>query len=63
MIKRLAREIIQMIIIALVMLLIALVTRYIGAGGRELVIARVIIVAMICIVISCILSLIVGKRA
>lgn len=61
--KRLAREIIQMIIVALVMLLIVSVIRYIGAGGRELVIARVMIVAMIYIVISCMFSLIVGKRA
>ncbi len=60
--KRLVREIVQMIIVASTMLLIVLV-RYIGAGGRELVIARVIIVAMICIVISCMFSLIVGKRA
>lgn len=61
--KRLAREIIQMILVALVMLLIALVFRFIGAGGRELIIARIIIVAMIYIVISCMFSLIVGKRA
>ena len=61
--KRLVREIVQMTMVALTMLLIVLVGRYIGAGGRELVIARVIIVAMICIVISCVLSLIVGKRA
>lgn len=63
MIKKLVREVIQMILVALTMLLIVSVIRYIGAGGRELIIARVIIVTMIYIVISCTFSLISGKRA
>ena len=63
MIKKLVRGAIEMILVVLTMLLIASVIRYIGAGGNELVIARMIIVTMLCIVISCIFSLIGGKRA
>ena len=63
MIKKLVRGAIEMILVVLTMLLIASVIRYIGAGGNELVIARMIIVTMLCIVISCIFSLISGKRA
>lgn len=63
MIKKLVRGAIEMISILLIMLLIASVFKYIGAGGNEMVIARMIIVIMLCIVISCIFSLISGKRA
>lgn len=63
MIKKLARGAIEMISISLTILLIVSVFSYIEAGGNELVIARTIIVIMVGIVISCILSLIGGKRA
>ena len=63
MIKKLVREVIEMILVFLTMLLIVSVIRYIGAGGSEMVIARAIIVTMICIVIGCIFSLISEKRA
>ena len=59
MIKKLTREIIQMIIIAFTMLLIAFVIKFIGAGGREMITARIIIVTMIYITIN----IFVRKRA
>lgn len=59
MIKRLTREVVQMIIIVLVMFLIASVIKFIGAGGQELIIHRAMIVAIIYLIVN----IIIRKRA
>lgn len=52
MIKKLTREVVQMIIIVLVMFLIASVIKFIGAGGHELIIPRTMIVAIIYLIVN-----------
>ena len=52
MIKRLTREVVQMIIIVLVMFLIASVIKFIGAGGQEMIIHRATTVAIIYLIVN-----------
>ena len=55
MIKRLTREVVEMIIIVLVMYLIASVIKFIEAGGQQLIVYRATIVAIIYLIVNIII--------
>ena len=55
MIKKLTREVVEMIIIVLVMYLIASVIKFIEAGGQQLIVYRATIVAIIYLIVNIII--------